>query len=325
MTAWGLLSPPEGNDIMKGAGYMAKKRRSGSDEGWKMILDRYFPEFLEFYFPNIYQDIELDRIEFVGTDFVKITKDSEVGSRYADKIAKVVLKEGGEKILLVHVEVQGEPEKEFERRLYTYNYRIYERFGTDVVTLVVLTGNTALSGPFCFEFRRWGFHAYLRVSGGEDWSEYRDRVGELEKSVNPFAVVTLTHLRFLEAYGNDDVRLFWKKVLVKSLYRRGYSREDILNLYYFIDWVIALPEEMETKFSEDIHDFEEGMNMVYVSSMERLGLKKGHQKGLEEGLEKGLEKGKLETAENMFKAGYDRETVKKLTGLTDEQLAALGE
>ena len=55
----------------------------------------------------------------------------------------------------------------------------------------------------------------------------------------------------------------------------------------------------------------------------------GGSAGLEEGLEKGRhegeQKGKLETAANMFQAGYDRETVKKLTGLTDEQLATLGE
>ncbi len=53
------------------------------------------------------------------------------------------------------------------------------------------------------------------------------------------------------------------------------------------------------------------------------GLEKGLAEGLEKGLAEGLEKGKLKTAINMFKEGFDRETVKKLTGLTDEQLAKI--
>ncbi|MGV8122289.1 MAG: hypothetical protein AB2L14_21215 [Candidatus Xenobiia bacterium LiM19] len=35
--------------------------------------------------------------------------------------------------------------------------------------------------------------------------------------------------------------------------------------------------------------------------------------------------GKLETAVNMFREGYDRETVKKLTGLNDKQLSQIDE
>jgi predicted transposase/invertase (TIGR01784 family) len=71
--------------------------------------------------------------------------------------------------------------------------------------------------------------------------------------------------------------------------------------------------------------------MAYVTSAERLGIKKGRKEGLKEGLGKGLEKGRkegiiegrLETALTMLRKGYSRETVKELTGLTDEQLAGI--
>jgi|GEM_PF-5623174 len=32
------------------------KRRSVSDEGWKMVLERYLPHFLEFFFPNVFKE-----------------------------------------------------------------------------------------------------------------------------------------------------------------------------------------------------------------------------------------------------------------------------
>jgi hypothetical protein len=143
------LSPRPCNDIIKEARVCRRSRVPG------------FPHFLEFFFPEIHRDIVLSGVVFIGNDFQKITKESEVGSRYADKIVRVKLKEGGEKVLLIHVEVQGEPDGEFERRLYVYTYRIYDRFSRDVVTLVVLTGDSPARAPFRYEFGRWGFRHFL--------------------------------------------------------------------------------------------------------------------------------------------------------------------
>ncbi|MDQ7822558.1 MAG: hypothetical protein RDV48_07150 [Candidatus Eremiobacteraeota bacterium] len=56
--------------------------------------------------------------------------------------------------------------------------------------------------------------------------------------------------------------------------------------------------------------------MAYVTSAERIGRKQGRK----EGLLKGRLEGKLETAANMFREGFSKETVKKLTGLTDKEL-----
>jgi len=63
--------------------------------------------------------------------------------------------------------------------------------------------------------------------------------------------------------------------------------------------------------------------MAYVSSAERLGIKKGIEKGIEKGRIEGKLEGKLETAANMLREGFELETVKKLTGLSDEQLSRI--
>ncbi|MDQ7822553.1 MAG: hypothetical protein RDV48_07125 [Candidatus Eremiobacteraeota bacterium] len=59
--------------------------------------------------------------------------------------------------------------------------------------------------------------------------------------------------------------------------------------------------------------------MAYVTSAERIGRKLGRK----EGRLKGRLEGKLETAAHMFKEGFSRETVKKLTGFTDKELDSL--
>jgi hypothetical protein len=73
--------------------------------------------------------------------------------------------------------------------------------------------------------------------------------------------------------------LKWKLALVRMLYERGYEKGDILELFRFIDWVMVLPEELEKDFSRAHEKYEEATKMPYVTSVERLGIKKGIEQG----------------------------------------------
>jgi len=118
----------------------------------------------------------------------------------------------------------------------------------------------------------------------------------LEDSHNPFAVVVMTHLKSLETRKDPDSRLKWKLSLVKRLYRKGYSREDILELFRFIDWIMTLPEALEKRFSDEMYEYEEEMKMPYVTSVERMGIKKGQLMGIELGRQEGRQEGMLLTS-----------------------------
>ena len=48
----------------------------------------------------------------------------------------------------------------------------------------------------------------------------------------------------------------------------------------FIDWLMRLPEEMEESFWAEMRQYEEGKKMEYVTSVERIGIKKGIQQGI---------------------------------------------
>jgi len=67
--------------------------------------------------------------------------------------------------------------------------------------------------------------------------------------------------------------------LTRQLYERGYNREDVINLFWFIDWVIQLPEGLELKFWQTVQQYEEETKMPYITSVERLGIQKGRQEG----------------------------------------------
>jgi len=111
--------------------------------------------------------------------------------------------------------------------------------------------------------------------------DYEDQWDTLDGSDNPFAVVIMAHLKTRH---QPEQRLQWKFHLVKRLYTIGYSREDILELYRFIDWLLALPDELEHDFRQQLMHYEDAMSTPYITSIERSAIKKGMEKGQEQGL-----------------------------------------
>jgi ATPase subunit of ABC transporter with duplicated ATPase domains len=69
------------------------------------------------------------------------------------------------------------------------------------------------------------------------------------------------------------------------LYEQGYERQDILNLYRFIDWLLELPEGLELAFQQEIEQFEQERQMTYISSIERNAEQRGRQEGRQEEVE----------------------------------------
>ena len=60
--------------------------RTDADSPWKLILRQYFPEAIEFFFPDIAHAVDWSKpIEFLDREFQKITPDAEIGRRFADQ------------------------------------------------------------------------------------------------------------------------------------------------------------------------------------------------------------------------------------------------
>jgi hypothetical protein len=101
--------------------------------------------------------------------------------------------------------------------------------------------------------------------------------------------VVLAHLKTLETRNQPEERRFWKVRLVKSLFDRGLTGEEIRQLFRVIDWLMELPRELERQFQDEIHQFEEERQMPYVTSIERMAREEGRTEGQREGLQQGIE------------------------------------
>jgi hypothetical protein len=141
----------------------------------------------------------------------------------------------------------------------------------------------------------------------------------LEASRNPFAVVTMAHLKNQETKRDSKGRRAWKFTLVKRLYELGYKRSDVLNLFKFIDWAMILPEGLKRAFWEDLKAYEEERQMPYVTSVEQIG----YDRGLQIGKENGVEEERRSLALKMLQEGATVEFVKKVTGFSVAQIQDL--
>jgi hypothetical protein len=244
------------------------------DSPWKEALDVYFRAFLALFFPHIHADIDWSRgFEFLDKELQKIVRQARNGRLYVDKLVKVWRKNGRETWVLIQFEVQTQRDRNFARRMYRYNTRLFERYNRPVVSLAVLADDSPNWRPDRYARSLWGCSVQMR------WPpvkllDYANRVEELENSPNPFARVVLAHLMTLETQDDPESRRNRKTRLVRGLRQRGFSSEDMRQLFRMIDWLMELPEELQEQFEQDLDEDEEERPMPFVDTYERRGMLK---------------------------------------------------
>ncbi len=175
--------------------------------------------------------------------------------------------------VLAHVEVQGDPDSGFSRRMCVYNFRITEWRDVDVVSLGVLADASPGFRPTSYQRKRWGCELEFRFPVVKllDWE---NRWDELENSENVFSLVVMAQIKAKRCKDVHELRA-WKLHLIRLMYERGYSRPMILEFFRIIDWMIRLPEGLERQFLADVYKIEEEKKMSYITSAERFGIEKG--------------------------------------------------
>jgi hypothetical protein len=288
------------------------EQRTEYDNPWKEIIEDFFPNFLEFFFPTAYTVIDWTKpYEFLDTELQQLEPDAEIGKRLVDKVAKVYLLNGEEAWVLTHIEVQSQYEKDFPTRIYIYNYRLFDRHKKRVISLAVLAD----------EEKNWRPNKYKYSLGGCSVSlefpivkllDYEAQWQTLEQTTNPFGIVVMAHLRTKATNQNPESRLDWKLRLVKMLFKKGYNREEIIGLFRFIDWIMSLPEELANNFKTELRNEEEAGKMRYVTSIERLAKQEGREEGRVENARESI----IEVLEVRF-GEIPNTIVAKINGIND--------
>ena len=278
---------------------------SEEDSPWKDAVERYLPSFLSFFFPNVHAAIDWTRgYEWLNTELHQVVRDAELGKRLADVLVKVWRLDGSESWLLIHIEIQGTQESDFARRVFVYHYRIFDRYDRQVVSLVILADDRPSWRPERFFYDLGGCSLDFRF-GSVKLLDFAGREEELEANPNPFALITRAHLAMQQTREDASSRYAVKLRLVRELYQRGMSRDDVLELFRILDWMMDLPAAMEQLFKEDAKQIEGELHMPYVTSIERLAKQEGRAEGKAEGKAEGRIEAQVELLLRALTRKYD--------------------
>ncbi len=249
------------------------------DSPWKEALARYLPDFLALFFPDVHAQIDWSRgYTLLDKELQQVTRDADLGRRLADTLVQVWRRDGTDVWVLIHIEVQGTPERDFARRMFVYYYRIFDRYEHPILSVAVLADEQADWRPARFVQDLWGCAIEMRYPVVKllDW---RPRDEELAVSANPFAVVVRAYLAAQETREAVEARGHAKIGIIRGLFQRGYERGQVMDLLRLIDWFLALPEEQERLVERELERIEEERRMAYVTSWERMGLQEGELRG----------------------------------------------
>ena len=255
-----------------------------ADSAWKDILTVWFTEFMVFFYPELAAEIDWSAgYESLDKELQTITTQAMLGNRFVDKLMKVKSREGKELWVLLHIEIQGEKERGFEKRLFEYYYRLYDRYGIPIMTLAILADGNRAWRPSVYQAKVWGTEVLSFRFFAIKLLDYADKIEFLEQTANPFGVIVLAQLAALKTRKKPDARVTAKFSLTRKLYDRGLDRDAILNLYKFIDWVLTLPKDLAIRYNNYVHQIEEERTVAYITTAERIGIEKGYEQGMQQG------------------------------------------
>ncbi|MBF0160534.1 MAG: DUF4351 domain-containing protein [Magnetococcales bacterium] len=257
--------------------------RDEYDTPWKEIIEEFLGELLAFLLPELYQSIDWSRTpEFLDQELARVLVDATATNRRVDKLIKVWLKDGTERWLLLHIEVQGDKDPEFEERMFQCYYRIYDLFRMMVVGVALLADMNDGWRPGEYRSGLFGSQIVYRFNAIK-LLDYMDREEELKASASPFATILLAHLYAKKTKGHEEWRYQVKKEIIRGLYQKGFDHQKIRQLLRFIDWVLQLSKVANQQLSRELAEFEGESKMPsYVTSFEQIGMEKGEQKGRQE-------------------------------------------
>jgi len=253
------------------------------DGPWKEAIETYFPDCMAFFFPKAASQIDWSKpYEFLDKELQQIAPEGETGQQTVDKLIKVQRTNGEEQWVLIHLEVQSQYDSNFAKRMFTYYYRLLDRYQKQIASMAILGDERPNWRPKKYKSKLWGCKMTFKFDTVK-LLRYKNKWAELEASNNPFAILVMAHLYTQETQKDPTKRFELKWRLMRMLYEKGYNKRDIQLLFKFIDWLMKLPEDLKQQLKTRLINYEEEHKMPYITSIEELALAEGREEGREEG------------------------------------------
>ncbi|QJD85535.1 Rpn family recombination-promoting nuclease/putative transposase [Cohnella herbarum] len=290
------------------------------DRLYKVLLQTFFQEFVELFFPEAAVAIDFTHVKFLSEE---IFTDLTGGQRgRVDLLVETKLK-GEDALILIHFEPQSYYEREFAERMFIYASRLYEKYRRRIVPIAIFSHERKKREPdtFSWEFSFLDvlkFRYFSLQLKHQDWRKY-------VQTNNPVAAALLSSMGYDK---RDRTELYGSFLRIMLDLKFDPARMRLLTVFFESYMQLSASEE-NLAYSEFIKQYpqEEGTLMEWLTSHEKKGFQKGLIEGKIEGKIQGEIEGKKKQLENvvfrMLQEGLPLELITKVTGLPEPEIEKL--
>ena len=272
------------------------------DGNWKEIIIEFFEDFVAFFLPKLYPHVDFSRPpEILEQELIQVLE--AIGSdskKVADKLLKVWLKDGTEKWILVHIEIQSYFEKLFSKRMYQIFSMIFHKYDHKIVAIAIYTNTKTPRFYNRFMEDNFGTSVIYRFIG---YRIMRQKESDLLASNNIFSLFVLANYYVNKTRKDLRKRLELKEKMLELAQERHISPERMGRFFFFIDNVMKIPLNLQQEFKAFINSKykipTDMPSVLYKNRQEwrdffaneifgdnfKLLLKKEHDRGIEKGIE----------------------------------------
>ncbi|MGB1204193.1 MAG: hypothetical protein ACPG5B_01035 [Chitinophagales bacterium] len=217
------------------------------DGRWKTIIEELFDDFMAFFMPELFEEIDFTKeVLFLDKELQTIMPQTErKGKKIGDCLAKVFLKSGEEKWILVHIEVQSSYKANFSARMFKYFYRIFDKFGQKIAAIAIFTDD---KHPKNYNIYRDEFFGTRITYEYNAYKISEQTIESLQNQTNPFALAILANKYVLASKNKKHQRLQFKINLLKLMRKQKFSKRKMLGVFNFVKYLLILPNDLELEF-----------------------------------------------------------------------------
>lgn len=273
------------------------------DQLHKELINTFFQEFLEAFFPNIHENIDFHTIKSLSEEvYTNVLKGS---TRRLDIVIETTLR-GTEAIVIVHVEPQSYKQDDFHERMYHYFSMLYNKYQKPIVPIAVFTYEEKWEkNQFTMEFPFFDVLTFNYMTLHLRKKNWRDYI----RSDNPAAAALLSKMGY-----KKEERVQVKREFLRMITRMELDSAKQRIVYGFFETYLNLTEEEEEELMKEIEKLPEAEKIFEIPISYE-----------EKGKEKGKEIGKKEVAIEMLKKGLNIDLIAEVTHLGIEEIKKLKE
>jgi len=210
---------------------------------------------------------------------IEITPASEIAAKRVDKLLKVRLLDGTDQWLYIHIEVQMHYDPDLSRRLFTYHYRIFDKYGVHPLTLAILGDTSRKWRPTSYHYQSLGcsitFH--FRICKTID---FKGKLDDPRYRHQQVLFIIAAHLGTQQHRHNPQRLKDYRLELTVQFFNEGYSPLEIRQLHRLIDWLMPLPDALKIQFRIQLQQRLPDKSMPHITLFEELARKEGLEKGI---------------------------------------------